>query len=227
VGGPRGGLPTVNPDQRVADPVRRFVPSRMLLAPTGPVDRAQRNLTAMRVLDRTAAGETTDDDRRALGLWTGWGALPQPIRVPARRGSRSAGVLPNLGPAVPHPARPAALVVYGEALRLRAHEERRDVRVGLVALLSLILSTFWSFGRMATRCSRSSSPARSSNVSGNRWTSCLENSNRICPLVLRRHQRCDRLVNRLHAYRSIVDMEGQTALEENCKHRLMCSRVPS
>ncbi|MET0744284.1 MAG: helicase, partial [Microvirga sp.] len=50
-----------------------------MLAPSSLTDRARRNLTALATLDHIdqRGGQVTDHDRARLGLWTGWGALPQ------------------------------------------------------------------------------------------------------------------------------------------------------
>ena len=54
-------------------------PTPTALAPSSLTDRARRNLTALATLDHIdqRGGVVTDHDRARLGLWTGWGALPQ------------------------------------------------------------------------------------------------------------------------------------------------------
>jgi hypothetical protein len=86
VGGPRRDLPT-HPGTVAARTGRpdaaagafAYRPDTVALAPSSLTDRARRNLTALATLDRIdrRGGLVTDQDRARLGLWTGWGALPQ------------------------------------------------------------------------------------------------------------------------------------------------------
>ena len=64
-------------DAAAGDPAYR--PDTAALAPSSLTDRARRNLTALATLDHIdqRGGVVTDHDRARLGLWTGWGALPQ------------------------------------------------------------------------------------------------------------------------------------------------------
>ena len=64
-------------DAAAGDPTYR--PDTATLAPSSLTDRARRNLTALATLDHIdqRGGLVTDHDRARLGLWTGWGALPQ------------------------------------------------------------------------------------------------------------------------------------------------------
>ena len=86
MGGPRRDLPTHDravaagadrPDAAAGDSTYR--PDTAALAPSSLTDRARRNLTALATLDHIdqRGGLVTDHDRARLGLWTGWGALPQ------------------------------------------------------------------------------------------------------------------------------------------------------
>lgn len=86
MGGPRRDLPahdhtgptgTDRSDAAAGDPTYR--PDTAALAPSSLTDRARRNLTALATLDHIDQrdGLVTDHDRARLGLWTGWGALPQ------------------------------------------------------------------------------------------------------------------------------------------------------